>query len=307
MEAELIAHQQAGERMQGRWQHAIRLEWLLLPTLVLYALAFVLPLVVLIGESFSTSLATTALARSSLTFDNYRAFASDGVTLRVFLTTVRLAALITMACVVLGYPLALFLRRVGPRLRIVVLALVVSPLLTSVIVRNVGWLLILGREGLVNAALRGAGVIDSPLPLLYNTFGVVLGVTHVYLAFLVLPLLASLTAIDPSVEESASSLGAPPWRVFLHVTLPLSLPGIIAGATLVFILSMGVYLTPVIMGGGFVNTLPMIITDLVRNQYDWSRASAFAVVLLIFVGAILVLSQDIQRRLTPARAEERVR
>jgi putative spermidine/putrescine transport system permease protein len=293
--------------MQGTPQHAIRLWWLLLPTLVLYGWAFVLPLVVLIGDSFSTSSATTALARSSLTFDNYRAFAADGVTLRVFLATVRLAVLITITCAVLGYPLALFLRRARSRLRIVVFALVVSPLLTSVIVRNVGWLLILGREGLVNAALRRAGVIDSPLPLLYNTFGVVLGVTHVYLAFLVLPLLANLIAIDPSVEESASSLGAPPWRVFLHVTLPLSLPGIIAGATLVFILSMGVYLTPVIMGGSFVNTLPMIITDLVRNQYDWSRASAFAMVLLIFVGAILVLSQDMQRRLTRLRAEERVR
>jgi len=293
--------------MQGT-EHGIRPWWLLLlPVLTLYALALVLPLIVVVGESFSTTSAATALARSSLTFDNYRAFASDGVTLRVFFATVRLAALITMTCVVLGYPLALFMRRAGSRLRIVILALVVSPLLTSVIVRNVGWLLILGREGLINAALRSAGVIDSPLPLLYNTFGVVIGVTHVYLAFLVLPLFANLIAIDPALEESASSLGAPPWRVFLHVTLPLSLSGIIAGATLVFILSMGVYLTPVIMGGGFVITLPMIITDLVRNQYDWSRASAFSMVLLIFVGAILVLSQGAERRLTRARIEERLR
>ena len=136
--------------MQGT-EHGIRPWWLLLlPVLTLYALALVLPLIVVVGESFSTTSAATALARSSLTFDNYRAFASDGVTLRVFFATVRLAALITMTCVVLGYPLALFMRRAGSRLRIVILALVVSPLLTSVIVRNVGWLLILGREGLIN-------------------------------------------------------------------------------------------------------------------------------------------------------------
>ena len=284
--------------------HGVRLWWLLLPTLVLYAVAFVLPLVVLIGESFRMSLATTALAPSSLTFENYRAFASDGITLVVFQSTIRLAALITLTCLMLGYPLALFMRRAGPRLRVVVLALVVSPLLTSVIVRNVGWLLVLGRDGLVNEALRALGLVSGSLPLLYNTFGVVVGVTHVYLAFLVLPLFGSLIAIDPSVEESALSLGAPPWRVFLHVTLPLSLPGIIAGTTLVFILSMGVYLTPIIMGGGFVNTLPMIITDLVRNQYDWSRASAFAMVLLIFVGAMLALSQVVERRFARIGAEE---
>ena len=284
-----------------RGQGSGRLWWLLVPTLVLYAIAFAIPLVVLLVESFRSN-ATPA----ALTFANYQAFAFDGITLRVFFSTIRLAGLITLGCFLLGYPLALFMRRAGTRLRIILLTIVVSPLLTSVIVRNVGWLLVLGREGLINQALRSLGLIDSALPLLYNTFGVVLGVVHVYLAFLVLPLFGSLVAIDPAVEESASSLGAAPWRVFLHVTLPLSLPGIVAGATLVFILSVGVYLTPVIMGGGFVNTLAMIITDLVRNQYNWSRAAAFAMVLLVFVAAILVLSQGIERRFGRAAAEERV-
>jgi putative spermidine/putrescine transport system permease protein len=148
------------------------------------------------------------------------------------------------------------------------------------------------------------GIIDQPLPLLYNTFGVVVGVTHVYLSFVVLPLFASLLAIDPSLEENAASLGASPWRVFAHVTLPLSLPGLVAGVTLVFILSMGIYLTPVIMGGSFVTTLAMTITDLVRNQYDWARAAAFSVMLLAFIGAVLVLSYAATRQLTKARGKE---
>jgi putative spermidine/putrescine transport system permease protein len=288
-------------------QHEVRPWWLLLPTLTLYAVTFVLPLLVVVVESLKVGGTAAVLGAEPLTLENYRAFLSDGVTLRVFLSTVRLAVLITATCLILGYPLALFMRRAGPQMRIVALALVVSPLLTSVIVRNVAWLLVLGREGLVNGAFHAAGLIDTPLPLVYNTFGVVVGVAHVYLAFLILPVFGSLLAIDPAVEESALSLGAPPWRVFLHVTLPLSLPGVIAGATLVFILSMGVYLTPVILGGSFVNTLPMIITDLVRNQFDWSRASAFAVVLLVFIGAVLAMSQRLERRFNRMRGEEPTR
>src|SRR5262249_12720293 len=157
------------------------------------------------------------------------------------------------------YPLALSMRRAGPRLRLVLLVLVVSPLLTSVIVRNVAWILVLGREGLVNGALRALGLTDQPLALMYNDLGVVIGVVLVSLACAVFPVFASLLTIDRGVEESAASLGARPLRVFWHVTLPLSLPGVIAGFTLVFVLSMGIYLTPVIMGGTFVTTISMII------------------------------------------------
>jgi putative spermidine/putrescine transport system permease protein len=272
---------------------------LLLPSAILYACVFALPLGVLLSDSVRPPAAPGQAAGLSLAY--YQAFWTDGVTFSIFLSTVWISVLVTAACVVLGYPLALFMRRAGPRLRIVVLALVVSPLLTSVIVRNVAWLLVLGNEGLINNILRALGIIEQPLPLLYNTFGVVVGVTHVYLSFVVLPLFASLLAIDPSLEENAASLGASPWRIFAHVTLPLSMPGLVAGVTLVFILSMGIYLTPVIMGGSFVTTLAMTITDLVRNQYDWARAAAFSVMLLAFIGAVLVLSYAATRQLTRAR------
>lgn len=276
-----------------------RLSWwgLLVPTVLLYALIFFVPLGVLVGESLRAG------SDGPVSGVNYSAFFSDGVTLGIFLRTVRLSLLITLTCVLLGYPLALFMRRAGPALRLVALAVVVSPLLTSVVVRNVAWLLVLGREGMVNTLLRQAGLIDAPLPLLYNTFGVVVGVTHVYLAFLVMPVFSSLLSIDPSLEDAAASLGASRTTVFWRVTLPMSFPGLIAGTTLVFVLSMGVYLTPVIMGGSFVTTLPMVMTDLVRNQFDWPRAAAFAIVLLAFIALVLGLSSRAERRIERMRGE----
>lgn len=276
-----------------------RMGWwgLLAPALLLYALVFFLPLSVLVADSVHPSGAAAA------SLDNYHAFFQDGVTLSIFLRTVRLAFLVTLTCLVFGYPLALFMRRAGPVMRMVALTIVISPLLTSVIVRNVAWLLVLGREGMVNTVLRGAGIIEGPLPLLYNTFGVVIGVTHVYLAFLVLPVFSALTAIDPGVEQAAASLGASRITVFRRVTLPLSMAGVIAGSTLVFVLTMGVYLTPVIMGGSFVTTLPMVMTDLVRTQFDFSRAAAFAVLLLVFIALILMASSRAERRIERMRGE----
>jgi len=275
-----------------------RFSWwgLLVPALLLYAVVFFLPLGVLVGESLRPS-------GSGLSFANYDAFFTDGVTLSIFLRTVRLAVLVTLACLVFGYPLALFMRRAGPVMQLVALTIVVSPLLTSVIVRNVAWLLVLGREGMVNTLLHEIGLVDGPLPLLYNTFGVVVGVTHVYLAFVVLPIFSSLLAIDPSIEQAAASLGASRFTVFRRVTLPMSMTGVIAGSTLVFVLTMGVYLTPVIMGGSFVTTLPMVMTDLVRTQFDFSRAAAFAVVLLAFIAVILVVSGRAEKRIEAMRGE----
>lgn len=270
---------------------------LLAPAIVLHVLVFFLPLGMLVAESVNPS------GAASLSLAHYGAFFSDGITLSIFARTVRLAFFVTLACLLFGYPLALFMRRTGPVMRLVALTIVVSPLLTSVIVRNVAWLLVLGREGMVNTLLRAAGLIEAPLPLLYNTFGVVVGVTHVYLAFLVLPVFSALLAIDPAVEQAAASLGASRFTVFRRVTLPLSMAGVIAGSTLVFVLTMGVYLTPVIMGGSFVTTLPMVMTDLVRTQFDFSRAAAFAVVLLIFIAAILMLSSQAERRIEAMRGE----
>ena len=267
--------------------------WLLVPTSFLYVITFFIPLITLLVMSFSRF--ESSVTTVGFYLDNYEKILTDGITLKIFFQTVELSLMITLFCLLLGYPVAMLMRRVGPRARLWILLLVVSPLLTSIIVRNVAWVLILGRSGMINDLLISWGLISKPLPLMYNTFGVVLAVVHVYLSFMVLPLFAALSSINNSLEEAAASLGAKPLSIFLNVTLPLSLPGIMAGCTLVFILSMGVYLTPVIMGGNFVVTLPMLIEDAVRNRYNWPEASAMALLLLIAIGIMIVISSSIQK------------
>lgn len=267
--------------------------WLLVPTSFLYIITFFIPLITLLVMSFSRF--ESSVTTVGFYLDNYEKILTDGITLKIFFQTVELSLMITLFCLLLGYPVAMLMRRVGPKARLWILLLVVSPLLTSIIVRNVAWVLILGRSGMINDFLISWGLISKPLPLMYNTFGVVLAVVHVYLSFMVLPLFAALSSINNSLEEAAASLGAKPLSIFLNVTLPLSLPGIMAGCTLVFILSMGVYLTPVIMGGNFVVTLPMLIEDAVRNRYNWPEASAMALLLLIAIGIMIVISSSIQK------------
>lgn len=267
--------------------------WLLVPTSFLYIITFFIPLITLLVMSFSRF--ESSVTTVGFYLDNYEKILTDGITLKIFFQTVELSLMITLFCLLLGYPVAMLMRRVGPKARLWILLLVVSPLLTSIIVRNVAWVLILGRSGMINDLLILWGLISKPLPLMYNTFGVVLAVVHVYLSFMVLPLFAALSSINNSLEEAAASLGAKPLSIFLNVTLPLSLPGIMAGCTLVFILSMGVYLTPVIMGGNFVVTLPMLIEDAVRNRYNWPEASAMALLLLIAIGIMIVISSSIQK------------
>ena len=267
--------------------------WLLVPTSFLYIITFFIPLITLLVMSFSRF--ESSVTTVGFYLDNYEKILTDGITLKIFFQTVELSLMISLFCLLLGYPVAMLMRRVGPKARLWILLLVVSPLLTSIIVRNVAWVLILGRSGMINDLLISWGLISKPLPLMYNTFGVVLAVVHVYLSFMVLPLFAALSSINKSLEEAAASLGAKPLSIFLNVTLPLSLPGIMAGCTLVFILSMGVYLTPVIMGGNFVVTLPMLIEDAVRNRYNWPEASAMALLLLIAIGIMIVISSSIQK------------
>jgi putative spermidine/putrescine transport system permease protein len=279
----------------GSSEYESKRPWLLLvPSALLYSLTFAIPLIVLVAASFEKT--TGGVTAATLSLENYRAFLTDGVALRAIQRTLYLALVISAFCLVFGYPVALWMRRAGGRLRLLLLFLVVSPLLTSVIVRNVAWILVLGQQGLINVALRNLGLTTGPIQLMYNDLGVVIGIVHVYLAFIVLPVFASLVAIDPAVEESAASLGASPRRVFWHVTLPLSMPGVIAGFTLVFVLCMGIYLTPVIMGGNLVVTISMIIADLVRTQFDMGRASAFSVMVLFIVCALLWLSRRYERR-----------
>jgi putative spermidine/putrescine transport system permease protein len=200
--------------------------------------------------------------------------------------TLSIAAATTLLCLALGYPLAWLIATAPARAQPWLLGAVLLPFWTSLIVRTAAWMVLLQKEGIVNAALLGAGVVEAPLPLLLNRFAVLVAMTHILLPFMVLPVLAVLREMDPRLPRAAASLGAGRLRVFLRVTLPLSLPGIGAGCLLVFIQALGFYVTPALLGGPEDQMLAWFIGFQAFRIGDWGMAAALSVMLL---GAVALL------------------
>lgn len=213
----------------------------------------------------------------------------------VFSTTLLLSLTVTACTVAIGYPLAYLLSKLSPRIANLCLLTVLLPFWTSLLVRTYAWLVLLQRRGLINTTLQDAGLIDDPLPLVHNFTGAVIGMTHIMVPFLVLPLYASMRAIDPSHMRAAANLGASPARAFWDVFVPLSMPGLFTGISLVFVLCLGFYITPALLGGGRVIMIAMRIDMNLRLYNSWGAASALGVVLLIATGAILYLTARLTR------------
>jgi ABC-type spermidine/putrescine transport system permease subunit I len=206
-----------------------------------------------------------------------------------FLTTFRTAALTTLVCAAIGYPYAYLMATTGPRARALLAAAVMIPFWTSVLARSLAWVILLGRRGVVNDWLMTLGVVDRPVALLFNSIGVQIGMVHVLLPFMVLPIWAVLARLDPGLPRAARSLGATPWRAFTYVVLPLSLPGLVAGSTLVFMFAIGFYITPALLGGPNDLTIASLIEMVVRDLLDWSFGAMLSLVLLLMVGAVFAL------------------
>lgn len=196
------------------------------------------------------------------------------------------AGVSTLICVVLGFPLALFISRSGPRKNLY-LSLVMLPFWTSFLVRTYAWMFLLRDTGLINTTLQSLGLIREPLPLLYNWWAVILGLVYGYLPFMVLPLFSTLERLDPSLMEAAGDLGARPFQGLLRVMLPLSAPGIRAGAILVFIPCLGAYLTPDLLGGGRTILIGTLIQNQFSNSRDWPFGSAISLGLMALVMVLL--------------------
>ncbi len=218
--------------------------------------------------------------KNGYTLDSYRQIVGTSVYLAVIGLTFRTAAVVTVIALLLGYPLAYVLATARPRLARVLVVIVVLPFLTSIIVRTYAWMVLLGSNGVVNQYLLALGVIRAPLRLLYNQAGVIVGMTYVLLPFMVLTLASVMRGIDPSLVRAAHSLGASRWQAFRRVFLPLSAPGIAGGTLLVFILSLGFFITPALMGGPSDVMIAMLIEREVEFTLNWSFASTLAVVLL---------------------------
>lgn len=204
-----------------------------------------------------------------------------------FLTTFKVAAIVTVVCVVLGYPVSYLLSQLPDRAAQILLIFIILPFWTSVLVRTYAWLVLLQRQGLINTWLTQLGLISEPLPLVNNLTGTVIGMVHIMLPFLILPLYAYMKTIDPILLRAASNCGASPAQAFRQVFLPLSLPGVATGVALIFVLCLGYYLTPALLGGGRVAMWSTQIADMVAKFANWGAASALSVALLVVTGAIL--------------------
>lgn len=223
------------------------------------------------------------------TFASYRQIATDPYYFGALAETLWLGLITSVTTFALGLPLALRIHGASPRWRGLLYALVVSPLLVGIVVRSYGWTILLGNAGLINTLLREAGLTSRPVPLMYNTLGIVIGLTHVFLPFMVLPILSALQAIDPALAAAARSLGARPGTVFRRITLPLALPGIRSGTILVFVLAVSAYVTPALMGGMRIQTATVMVVDILIDQYRWPFGSALALTLALMAGAAVLI------------------
>jgi putative spermidine/putrescine transport system permease protein len=201
----------------------------------------------------------------------------------VFLTTIRIAGVTTLISVLVGYLLAYRMHVAQPtELRIIIFGLM-FPLWTSVLVRAFAWVALLQNNGIVNSALLGVGVTDHPFAMIRNELGVVIGMVHVMIPYATLPIYSAMRAVDPRLSQAARSLGAPPWSTFWRVFLPLTLPGVGAGMILVFITSIGFYVTPIVLGGGKVVMIAEYISVQITETLRWGLGSMLATVLLAVV------------------------
>jgi mannopine transport system permease protein len=253
---------------------------LILPFLGVLLLAFLLPIGVLVHES---------LFVPAPTLRHYARVFDDPVYLRVLWRTLRISALVTLITLVLAYPLAVAMARARGAVLTLLAACVMLPLWTSVLVRTYAWTVLMRRNGLINQTLQALGIVDEPVRLLYTEGAVILAMAHVLLPFMVLPIWVALRGIPGDYARAAAVLGAPPWRGFLEVTLPLSRPGVASGCLMVFLLALGFFVTPALVGGPQQMMAATLISQQVRELLNWPFAGALVGCLLLLTLAIVAV------------------
>jgi putrescine transport system permease protein len=272
------------------------------------AVFFLLPLAIVATISLAPSAdavppflppisATSSDLTNHLTADNYRELADTS--LRIYVDTLGNAALATLICLAIGYPVALAIARSPAASRNLLLFLVMLPFWTSSLIRIYAWIALLQPSGLINRLLLGAGLVAMPLPLLYNRFSVELGLVYGYLPFMILPLYGSLSRVDESLLEAAADLGARPLRVLRQVILPLTLPGIAAGALLVFIPAVGEFVIPDLLGGPRTLMLGKLLWQAFFDEVDWPQAAAIAIAMVVLLTLPLLVVQRLLARHAP--------
>jgi len=268
---------------------------LLLPAVALLLVAFVLPVGMMVPTSVHRYVPLVGITRE-ITLAYYVRLVSDAYYLEIVGRTLALGAVVTLATLVIGYPVAFFLARTRSRWRNWLTILVVFPLLLNLVVRTFGWIALLAQNGLVNQALQALGLVESPLRLLFNFAGLLIGLTHIFLPFMVLVLIGAIQNIPREVEDAARVLGASWGSAFLRVTLPLSTPGVVSGSILVFVLTISALVTPRLLGGPTYQVMSTLIYDEFLQRLNWPAGSAQALALTVMVLALVFVSGLLGRR-----------
>jgi putative spermidine/putrescine transport system permease protein len=258
--------------------------WFTAPVIFFLAIFFVYPLV----EVFKRSVTDPTVG-----LRNYVEFFETAVYVDVLLNTLKMAVIVTLVCLLLAYPYAYLMNRVSRRTAGLMLVAVLVPFWTSILVRTYAWTVILQDTGIINSILLGTGIIEEPLALVRNFLGVVIGMVHILLPFMVLPLYAVMRRIDMDYMRAAANLGASPFEAFWRVFLPLSLPGVFAGVLLVFVIALGFYITPALLGSPENIMLSELVVQQVQELFNWGMGSAMAFILLIVTLIILAATSRI--------------
>ena len=286
-----------------RWLRAAVLvpyAWLLLffltPFLMILKISFAEPLIAQPPFTALLEWGEQGFAGIRATFENYVFLFADGYYGIIYLASLKMAAIGTLLCLLLGYPMAYFIARQPPRRRQLLLLAVILPFWISFLLRVYAWIGLLGNRGAINELLLRMGIIDAPLTLLYNDFAVYLGIVYSYLPFMILPLYANLERLNLDLLDAASDLGARRWQAFVDVTLPLSMPGIVGGCLLVFIPAVGEFTIPALLGGADTLMIGRVLWDEFFINRDWPVASAVSIVLLSLLLVPILWFQHIQNR-----------
>ncbi len=264
-------------------QERFNLFGLTLPYLGLVSLLIIIPIGWLFYMSF--------IGRDgTLSLENYSRMLDSKAYIRIFITTFKISFLTTLICALIGYPLTYFMSQLPKKWAGICMIGVLIPFWTSLLVRTYAWLVLLQKKGLLNNLLLDFEIISEPIKFVHNTSGTLIGMAHIMLPFLILPLYANMRSIDKDCVRAAASLGATPSRAFWTVFFPLSLPGLLAGLLIVFVLCLGFYVTPAVLGGGRVIMAAMKISSNIELYFSWGAASALGVVLLVVTMAILFIA-----------------
>jgi putative spermidine/putrescine transport system permease protein len=270
---------------------------LVLPLAALFAAFFVAPLGVLIVMSLSTD-----AEMHGLTVGHYVKFFTDAFNYSILWNTIVLGAKATLLCLLFGYPIAWICSRAKARWQTVLLFLVILPIMTSVVVRTFSWVVILGRQGVLNQIVMGLGLASEPLRLLFTELGVVIVLAQVQMPLMVLPILTVMSKTDPNLADASRALGAGEWRTLWKITLPLSLPGVIAGCILTYSASVTAFVTQTLIGGARLVYMPLHIYQQAIGANNWPFAAAISVIFMLAV-LIVVYLLNLLTRLTPADAK----